>query len=309
MGELTIRVSTYTRLMDPHAAIAELEEDRLVDGIYAVARKERARTRGGRPYLVLELVDVTGRIDGRVWNDAELLAPRFEVGDAVRVLGRVERYKERLQLEVRTIEKALDVDPAELLPRARRELGELDGFLEFIASEVSHAGLSAVLSRFLSNERVRIAYRGLPASPGGHHGYAGGLLEHTVAVATICRDLCQLHARLRADLLIAAALLHDIGRTTELERAPGFPSTREGELLGHVHLGIRIVDELCAELLESDAQAELIHAIAAHHDLRAAHTAESATLYHANQLDAVAATRPTGPAESRNRPAAALPAS
>lgn len=284
--------------MAPGAAIAELEEDRLVDVVYAVARKERARTRGGRPYLVLELVDATGRIDGRVWNDVELLAPRFEVGDAVRILGRVERYRDRLQLDIRSIEQAPDVDPGELLPRARRELGELDGFLEFIAAEVTHDGLQAILASFLANERLRVAYRGLPAAPDGHHGYAGGLLEHTVAVATICRDLCQLHLRLRSDLLLAAALLHDIGRTSELERAPGFPRTREGELLGHVQLGTRIVDELADGVLDTDTRAELVHAVAVHHDVRGAQTAEAAALYHANQLDAVAATRPTASREN-----------
>ena len=94
----------------------DLEEDRLVDGIFAVARKERSRTRAGRTYLVLELVDPTGRIDGRVWNDVELLANEFKLGDAVRVLGRVERYKTRLQLDIRTIEKAEDVDPASYSP-------------------------------------------------------------------------------------------------------------------------------------------------------------------------------------------------
>ena len=284
--------------MDAGAAIADLEEDRLVDGIFAVARKERSRTRTGRTYLMLELVDPTGRIDGRVWNDVELLANEFKLGDAVRVLGRVERYKTRLQLDIRTIEKAEDVDPAELLPRARRELGELDGFLEFLAGEISHSGLHALLERFLNAERIRVGYRGLPAAPAGHHGYSGGLLEHTVAVATVCRDLCQLHLRLRSDILVASALLHDIGRTVELERAPGFPQTREGELLGHVQLGVRTVEELAADLLDPATLAEILHPIAAHHDVRAARTAEAAALYYAHQLDAVAATLPTGQAKS-----------
>ncbi len=294
--------------MDADIAIVDLEEDRLVDAVFAVARKDRARTRAGRPYLVLELVDATGRIDARVWNDVEVLASEFDVGDAVRILGRVERYKTQLQLDVRTIERAEDVDPADLLPRARRELGELDGFLEFLAGEVSHEGLHALLRRFLDADRLRVAYRGLPASPAGHHGYAGGLLEHTIAVATVCRDLCQLHLRLRSDLLVTAALLHDVGRTAELERSPGFPQTREGELLGHVQLGIRTVEELAAGLLDPETLAEILHPIAVHHDFRTARTAEAAALYHANQLDAVAATLPTVRAPAAPAVGAAPPA-
>jgi 3'-5' exoribonuclease len=117
------------------------------------------------------------------------------------------------------------------------------------------------------------------------------LLEHTVGVATICRETAQLHQRLRGDLLLASALLHDIGRTSELTSGPTFRQTDEGRLLGHVHLGLRLV-EARAAALETDVRAELLHAIAVHHDARAARTAESAVLYHANQLDAVAATRP-----------------
>jgi 3'-5' exoribonuclease len=270
--------------------IAELEEARTVEQVFAVARKERLRTRAGAPYLALELVDQTGRIDARVWGDVDLLDSRFDVGDAVRVLGRVERFRDRLQLDVRSLEKA-DLDPATLVPASRRDLDELDGFLDFLAGEVSHAGLRGVLGRFLEDAEVRDRLRRLPATPGGHHGYAGGLLEHTVNVATLCRETGSVHPRLRGDLLLAAAILHDVGRLLELDRGPLFAPTTEGRLLGHVHLGLRLIEERSGELA-SDVRAELLHAVAVHHDVRAARTAEAAALYHANQLDAVAATRP-----------------
>ena len=260
------------------SAISELAEDRVVEGVYAVIRKSKLRTRGGAPYLALELGDASGRIDARVWNDVELLDTRFAEGDAVRVLGRVERFRNRLQLEVRTLEPA-EVDAATLAPALRRDADELQGFLEFLVSEIHDEPLRALVGRVLRDAPLR-AY---PATPDGHHSYAGGLLEHTVGVATICRELCQLHPRLRADLLLAAALVHDVGRTRELGPPPAFRPTEEGTLLGHVHLGLRML---------GSAPAELLHAVAAHHDARAAQTAEASALYHANQLDAVAATRP-----------------
>ena len=152
-----------------------------------------------------------------------------------------------------------------------------------------------MVGRFTGDARIRTALRELPASLDGHHDYAGGLLEHTVGVATICRETAQLHPRLRSDLLVAAALLHDVGRTVELTRGPAFAPTPEGRLLGHVHLGLRLIEEraeaVAATALPSTVRAELLHAIASHHEARAARTAEAAVLYHANQLDAVAATR------------------
>jgi 3'-5' exoribonuclease len=273
------------------SSIAELAEDRVVEGVYAVARKQRLRTRKGAAYLALELVDRTGRIEARVWNDVELLDGRFAEGDAVRVLGRVSRFGERLQLDVRSVEAA-EADPAELTPALRRDADELDGFLEFLAAEIAHPGLARVVGSFVGDRELRSSLRGLPAAD-SHHAYAGGLLEHTVGVATLARETAQLHPRLRSDLLLAAALLHDVGRARELRGAPSFRATDEGRLLGHVHLGLRLIEER-AEALDVAVRSELLHAVAVHHDRNGARTAEAAVLYHANQLDAVAATRPVG---------------
>ena len=273
------------------SSIRELAEDRVVEGVYAVASKRRLRTKKGAAYLALELVDPTGRIEARVWNDVELLDGRFAEGDAVRVLGRVARFGERLQLEVRSVE-ASDTDPGELAPRLRRDADELDGFLEFLGEELAHPGLKAVVGGLLSDRELRAGLRSLPAAE-THHSYAGGLLEHTVGVATLARETAQLHPRLRSDLLVAAALLHDLGRTRELRGAPTFKPTEEGRLLGHVHLGLRLIEERAGGL-DASVRSELLHAVASHHDRSAARTAEAAVLYHANQLDAVAATRPVG---------------
>ncbi len=265
--------------------IAELAEDRVVEAVYAVKSKRKLRTKSGASYLALELVDSTGRIEARVWKDVELLDGRFAEGDAVRVLGRVERFRDRLQLDVRSLE-ATDVDPSSLTPALRRDGDELQGFVEFLVGEISHPALAATVGAVLDACDLRV----FPATPDDHHSYAGGLLEHTVGVATLSRETAHLHPRLRPDLLLAAALLHDVGRTRELGRGPAFAATDEGRLLGHVHLGLRLIEENTGGLTAGQA-AELLHCVAAHHDLRGARSAEAAVLYHANQLDAVAATR------------------
>ena len=208
------------------SSINELAEDRVVEGVYAVARKQRLRTKKGAAYLALELVDPTGRIEARIWNDVELLDGRFAEGDAVRVLGRVSKFGERLQLDVRSVEAA-DADPGELTPRLRRDADELDGFLEFLAAEISHAGLVAVVRRFTDDAQLRTALRTLPAAE-THHSYAGGLLEHTVGVATLARETAQLHPRLRADLLLAAALAPRRRTSSRAGSGAGVPADRGG---------------------------------------------------------------------------------
>ncbi len=274
--------------------IAELAEDRTVEGVFAVTKKERRRTRTGTAYLALELADASGRVDARVWNDVDVLDQRFGEGDAVHVLGRVEKFGGKLQVQVRAVKPAADADPSSLTPALRRDADELDGFFEFLASEIAHDGLASLVNAFVQDDVIRTALRSLPAAGAdGHHGYAGGLLEHTVGVATLCRETTQLHPRLRHDLLLGAALLHDVGRVRELGKGPSFRQTDEGRLLGHVHLGLRMIEEQSGKL-DPAILAELLHAVACHHDRPAARTAEAAVLYHANQLDAQAATRPVG---------------
>src|SRR5262249_21396463 len=160
-------------------------EDRTVEGVFAVARKRRLSTRAGRPYLAIELMDSTGRIEGRVWSDVELLDRRFKEGDAVRVLARVEKFRDRLQLDIRSLEPA-QAEVASLVPEARRDIDELDGFLDFLAEELVHPTLRAFVESVVGDAPLRQRIRTLPATPDGHHSYSGGLLEHTVAVVTLC---------------------------------------------------------------------------------------------------------------------------
>ncbi|HEV7640126.1 MAG TPA: OB-fold nucleic acid binding domain-containing protein, partial [Gaiellaceae bacterium] len=147
--------------------IAELAEDRVVEGVYAVKTKRKLRTKSGASYLALELVDPTGRIEARVWKDVELLDGRFGEGDAVRVLGRVEKFQNRLQLDVRSLE-ATDVDPSSLTPTIRRDADEIAGFLDFLVAEISHPALTATVQAVLA-DRDLAAY---PATADDHHSYA-----------------------------------------------------------------------------------------------------------------------------------------
>jgi 3'-5' exoribonuclease len=269
--------------------VADLSEGTLVDATFAVQRKQRRHTRNGDPFLSMELADRTGRVPGVVWNDVNLLGARFDQGDTVRVLGRVESYGGRLQIAVRDLEKVAAGDPLDLVPGARRDAETLDGFVEFLAGEITHPGLRALLDRFLADARFRERLRSAPAAE-THHDYAGGLLEHTVAVATLCREAAQLHPRLNPDLLITAALLHDIGRTETFRPGVTIAVSEQGRLLGHVLAGVRMIDAAAHAVgLTDDVLLPLLNAVAGHHgpiEGRRLETPEAVALHHANSLDA-----------------------
>ena len=146
--------------------IATLRFEQEVDGVFACVRKERQISRAGTPYLTIELRDSTGTIRARAFRDADVLAGRFEQGELVRVHGRVERFRDELQIALGTIARAdgIDADPARFLPTAYRDLDELEGFLEHLAREVYEPGLKGLLARLLGDEELRAEIRRAPCS-------------------------------------------------------------------------------------------------------------------------------------------------
>ena len=266
--------------------IAGLRAGDEVDAVFACARKDRLLARSGLPYLALELRDRSGAVQARAFRDADLLAGRFERGDLVRVRGRVERFRDELQLEVREIARAEAADPAAFLPVAYRDLDELDGFLEHLAREVHDPAYSAMLERLLGDGELREAWRRAPCTVGAHHAYLGGLLEHTVAVATLAVETCQLHVRLNSDLLIAAAIVHDLGKTREFTYGAAIGQSEEGRLLGHLALGQQLLEPYMTEL-DAERRLALLHCVLSHHGAdRRFGSPEALALYRLNALDA-----------------------
>ncbi len=243
--------SAGSTVADRPQTVATLRAEEEVEAVFACTRKERQITRQGAPYLTVELRDATGTILGRAFRDADLLAGGFERGELVRVTGRTQRFRDQLQIELHTIRRAAgeDADPARFLPTTFRDVEELEGFFEHLAREVYDPGLRGLLDGILADRALREGIRMAPCSPpspagsartsSAHHAYLGGLLEHTVAVATLAVELCTLHPRLDRDLLVCAALVHDLGKTREFSYGAEIERSREGMLLGHVELGLQ----------------------------------------------------------------------
>jgi 3'-5' exoribonuclease len=230
----------------------------------------------------------------------------------VRVRGHVERFREELQIDVRTIARAEgeEADPARFLPVAYRDLDELEGFLEHLAREVYDPGLKGLLERLLADRGLRAEIRRAPCSaptagagqaPSGaggsgrgasnHHAYLGGLLEHTVAVATMAQELCTLHPRLDRDLLLSAAIVHDLGKTREFAYGAEITRSPEGKMLGHIELGLRLIAGHLPPALSDERRLALEHCVILHHGAESAAgqrfvSPEALALYRLNTLDA-----------------------
>jgi len=273
--------------------LATLRPGEAIDGVFACTRKERLAARTGAPYLSLELRDRSGALPARVFRDADLQGGRFDSGDLVRVRGRVVRFREQTQIELEAIERApaSDVDPADFLPVAYRDLDELDGFLEHLAREVADPGYRTLLDRLLADAQLRAQFRLAPCTRAGHHAYLGGLLEHTVAVATLAQELALGHPRLDCDLLMTATIVHDIGKTREFTYGAAIEPSDEGRLLGHIQIGLRILHARGAGVIDERRMLALEHCVLCHHGSDAApggrfQSVEALALHRLNALDA-----------------------
>jgi 3'-5' exoribonuclease len=273
--------------------ISTLRAGQELAGTFACTRKDRLVARTGTPYLAVELRDKTGVLPGRVFRDADVWAGRFERGDLVRVRGRVDLFRDALQAELTEITRAPEgtADPSEFLPTAYRDVEELDGFLEHLAREVHDRPFAALLERLLGDEALRAEWRRAPCTRDGHHAYLGGLLEHTVAVAQLALEACQLHVRLNSDLLITAALVHDLGKTREFTYGAEIAVSDEGRLLGHVELGLELLRARSGGVLDRERFLALSHCVLTHHGpdrapARRFASAEALALYRLNTLDA-----------------------
>jgi 3'-5' exoribonuclease len=282
------------------ARVADLRPGRRFEGRFACVRRDRLISRAGSTYLALELRDRTGAVKARVFREADRLGMRFARGDAVLASGRADRYRGELVVELDDIRRLEPgrYDPAEFLPSAYRSIDELEGFLEHLAGEVHDPALAGAVHRAVFAEPTWTEFRRAPCTRAGHHAYLGGLLEHTVAVATLVTEACQLHPRLDSDLLMAAAILHDVGKVREFAYGAEIEVSAEGRALGHLAIGAEIVGA-AARGLEESRRLALLGAILTHHGVDpgrgrggAAGTRsgfpspEALALYRLNSLDA-----------------------
>lgn len=283
-------------------AISGLEAGSAFEAVVAVRRKERRLSRQGKPFLALTLADATGSVPAVVFDEADYFGEQFEEGDRVRVTGRVTERDGRRSVIVSHLRPAADeADAEDLLPRSHRDPDELFGFVLHLADEVADPGLRAVLGALTGEEALARDWRTMPCTRSGHHAYMGGLVEHTVGVAAVVQALSVWHPRLDSDLLLAAALAHDIGHARAFRLGATFELTEEGRLLGHVAIGHEIVADAARRVgLAASRRAGLLHAIDWHHgpppgQAPGAATPEALALWRANQLETAVKARLEGP--------------
>jgi 3'-5' exoribonuclease len=232
-----------------------------LSGVFACIGKQiRRSAASGAPYLVVDLRDRSGALPARVFDEPHQAAAGFEPGELVEATGTIRHFRGEPQLHLDTI-RAVAGDPTALLPHSYRDIDELDGFLEQLARDLNDPGLARLLEGILADEGLRGAWRRAPCAPDLHHGYCGGALEHSIAVATLAQSISEVHLRLDTDLLLAAALLHELGRAHEFSYGIDFAPTRRGRLFGHAQLGAALIAQRSEGVLSSERRDALVHCV------------------------------------------------
>ena len=245
------------------------EGDRMFD-IYLCKHKQSAVTKNGKPYETVILQDKTGTIDAKVWDPNNAGISEFDTLDYIEVYGDVNSFQGALQVNVKRIRVCHEgeYDPADYLPVSKKNIDEMYKELLGLIGRTENEYLKKLLESFFVEDEAFIrAFRTSSAAKTVHHGFVGGLLEHTLSVAKLCEYFCKTYPILKRDLLITAALCHDIGKTKELSLFPENDYTDDGQLLGHIVMGAEMVGEKARQIpgFPPVLEAELKHCILAHH--------------------------------------------
>lgn len=247
-----------------------LREGERVNEVYLCKHRQSAVTKNGKAYENLILQDKTGTLDAKIWEPDSQGIDDFERFDYISVTGDVTSFQGALQLNVKRVRKAQpgEYEPGDYLPVSSRDVDEMYGELKDIISSVEIPCLKMLLSKFfLEDKEFEKRFKFHSAAKTVHHGFVGGLLEHTLGVTKLCEAFCRQYPMLNRDLLLSAAMFHDIGKLEELSVFPENDYTDDGQLLGHIVMGTEWVGEKIREIPEFPKKlaSELKHCILAHH--------------------------------------------
>ncbi|HET6419986.1 MAG TPA: HD domain-containing protein [Geobacteraceae bacterium] len=240
-----------------------------VSSVFLVKEKTMAMAKNGKPYMTLHLMDKSGEIEGRVWDNVDIISSLFEKDDFISIQSKASVYLGKMQLIISELSRVPDKDVAlaDFLPEAERDGEEMVEELLALVSSISDGHMSELLSSFFTDQEFLALYRIAPAAKGMHHVYLGGLLEHSLAVAKLVDLIVPLYPGLNRDLLVAGALLHDVGKVREMTYLRSFDYTDEGKLLGHITIGTEMVQEKISSIPGFPAELSMLlkHMILAHH--------------------------------------------
>lgn len=249
--------------------VIELEPNQVITGTFLVSHKDVRQKKSGEPYLSLILSDRTGDLDAKMWDNAAEALATFERDSFVRVKGLLQIFQNRPQLTVHKIQPVADneVESSDYFPVSKRDRDEMFRNLEGWIAGVRNPHLNALLLSIFADPKVAQAYRTAPAAKSVHHNWIGGLLEHVLSLCELARFTAAHYANIDLDLLISGVILHDLGKIHELSYTRSFSYTTEGQLLGHILIGLRMVEEKIAALPDFPPRLRdlLLHLIASHH--------------------------------------------
>jgi 3'-5' exoribonuclease len=275
--------------------ISELEPNQIVNGTFLVQHKEIRQKKSGDPYLSLSLADRTGELDARMFDNAAEAMNTFERDDFVRVKGLLQIFQNRPQLSVHKIVPLAEseVDFADYFPASTRDRDEMFQELCSWIATVENQHIKALLEAVFADQAIATAYRTAPAAKSVHHAWLGGLIEHVLSLCHLAKFTAAHYCDIDFDLLLAGVILHDIGKIRELTYARGFGYSTEGQLLGHITIGVRMVEEKLRQVPDfpGPLREALVHMILSHHgemefgSPKVPMFAEAMLLHHLDNLD------------------------